>query len=866
VGGPVRRSRFIVLSIHAWNQVAMSQHGHKPSDSPGVISSQAKVNGRDFASRKPASKIKYWLPRLLAMGIVLAAAGVGVYELSGRLLVPQVDFAGKTAAPTVQNDQKESVSTLDAVATAWLAEGESSSAAHTATSPLVNMAIQPPMAEASLPKVGRLREAATEPKVAELTVDLPEQALVPVGPPTSDKTSLATITATAAAKVVGDRYGNIGNSQPDTITRGQEPAPQQDLLPKNQSLPTVDPAKPNQAPTTTPEVASTTNPPQIPITGAATERARNAFGGETQPSSDQRYNESGSNLRASPAGDGQLNPFAQQPAPLPAPSQEAQPLVPHSASSATNRYDNEPKQISSLEPNSPDGAATPSSVSAFQQPQPVSPRNQLNPRIDTTEQNGIADATVLDSSETTGLGYPGEQALEGAQQPALLVRKIAPTEIQVGKPAKFRIQVRNVGDRPASDVVVRDPIPQGTRLLGSTPRAELINGELHWQLGTLSVGEERELEVNAMPTAEGEIGSVATVTFTTHASVKVRCTLPQLALRLSAPDEVMVGSEQRVKIELHNPGSGDATGVILLENVPEELRHTAGPALEFEVGTLRVGETRKMELVLTAEKAGPVINRIIARGDGDLKVEQEIKFDVIAPALKIGVEGPGRRYLNKPATYTVHVGNPGTATAKDIELTTKLPKGMQFVRADNLGEYDSATHAVYWSLAELGKGTVGAVKLTTLPTVSGNHEIQVEGKASQGLEDQTTQHIVVEGIAAVTFKVTDLEDPIEVGGETTYEIHVINEGSKAASDVQVTATLPSGMRVVSAEGKTAHSIKSQTVVFEPLESLAPKTDTTFRVTAQGVQPGHQRLTVQIGHSELTEPLRTEENTRVFGNE
>ena len=844
----------------------MSQHGHKSSDSLEVISSQANVNEQTFATGKPVSKIKYWLPRLLATAIVLTAAGVGVYELSGRLLVPQVNFGGKATALKVQNNQKNSSSTLDAVASAWPTEEESSSAAHTATSPLVNTRVQSPRANASLPKVETLRESATDPEVAGSTVDLPEQAsthnLVPVGLPPGNTTSLVAITATTAAEVVGDRYGNIGNPQPNTITRGQEPAAQQDPLPKDPSLPTADSPKSGQASTTKPAADSTT----IPARDAATERARNAFGSETQPSSGHRYDSNSSNLHASPAGDGSLNPFAPQPAPLPTPSKEAQPLVPRSASSAANRYGNEPKQTSSLEPNSPDGTATPSSSGAFQQPQPASPKNPLAPRTDAVRQNGTGDATVLDSAKTTGLGYPGEQALEGAQQPALSVQKIAPTEIQVGKPAKFRIQVRNVGNRPANDVVVRDPIPQGTRLLGSTPRAELVNGELYWQLGTLSVGEERELEINAMPTAEGEIGSVATVTFTTHASVKVRCTLPQLALRLSAPDEVMVGGEQRVKIELHNPGSGDATGVVLLENVPEELRHTAGPALEFEVGTLRAGETRKMELVLTAEKAGPVINRIIARGDGDLEVEQEIKFEVIAPALEIGVEGPGRRYLNKPATYTVHVGNPGTATAKDIELTTKLPKGMRFVRANNLGEYDSATHAVYWSLAELGKGTVGAVKLTTVPTVSGDHEIQVEGKASQGLEDQTTQHILVEGIAAVTFKVTDLEDPIEVGGETTYEIHVINEGSKAANDVQVTATLPSGMSIVSAEGKTGHSIQSQTVVFEPLENLAPKADTTFRVTAQGVQPGHQRLTVQIGHSELTEPLRTEENTRVFGNE
>ena len=31
---------------------------------------------------------------------------------------------------------------------------------------------------------------------------------------------------------------------------------------------------------------------------------------------------------------------------------------------------------------------------------------------------------------------------------------------------------------------------------------------------------------------------------------------------------------------------------------------------------------------------------------------------------------------------------------------------------------------------------------------------------------------------------------IEIGGETTYQIHVVNQGSKAASNVQIAAILP----------------------------------------------------------------------------
>ena len=237
--------------------------------------------------------------------------------------------------------------------------------------------------------------------------------------------------------------------------------------------------------------------------------------------------------------------------------------------------------------------------------------------------------------------------------------------------------------------------------------------------------------------------------------------------------------------------------------MPENVKHAAGPALEFEIGTLKAGETRELELVLTAEKAGKVVNVLTARADGNLQVQQQVEFEVIAPALQLSVEGPERRYLERPATYQVIVENPGTAPAHDIELVTKLPKGMQFVRANNMGEYDAATHSVYWSLAELPEGEKGTVELVAMPIEPGQQTLEVEGKAQQGLTDEAKQEVLVEGLAAIMFEVRDVEDPIEVGGETSYEIRVVNQGTKAATNVQVAVTLPPGLEVISASGETA---------------------------------------------------------------
>src|SRR6185295_15020376 len=127
-----------------------------------------------------------------------------------------------------------------------------------------------------------------------------------------------------------------------------------------------------------------------------------------------------------------------------------------------------------------------------------------------------------------GAGKPGEKALEGPQQPTLVIQKFAPGEIQVGKPAKFVVQIRNAGAQSADNVTVRDEIPQGTKLVSTSPNATTEGNHIVWQIGKLSPGEDRNVEMQLMPTAEGEIGSVATVTYSAQASVKTKCTMPQL--------------------------------------------------------------------------------------------------------------------------------------------------------------------------------------------------------------------------------------------------------------------------------------------------------------------------------------------------
>jgi uncharacterized repeat protein (TIGR01451 family) len=492
----------------------------------------------------------------------------------------------------------------------------------------------------------------------------------------------------------------------------------------------------------------------------------------------------------------------------------------------------------------------------------------LNPARPEITDPPADNAPLEDPSSTdVGTGRPGDPQLSGSQAPTLTIEKTAPAEIQIGKPAKFVIKVRNAGSVVAHGVEIHDSIPQGTQLIDTAPAAKRgPRGTLVWDLGTLKPGQEQKAELQLMPTTEGEIGSVATVHFHAEASVRTVATKPMLAMEIRGPEKVMKGAEVTFHIKLSNPGSGAATGVVMTEQVPAGLAHPTGKELELEVGTLKPGETRELDLSLTAAVAGPVTNVVTAQGEGNLQAEARTELEVVAPQLQVSLAGPKRRYLERNATHTISVSNPGTAAAKEIELVAVLPKELKFVEANNGGQFDAATHSVYWSLEELPPQETGTVTLTTLPLQPGDARLQIKTQAQGGLKDQREDVVAIEGLAAINFQLADVTGPVEVNGQATYEVRVTNQGSKAASNLRVVALLPREMKAVSADGPVRYRLEGQRVVFEPLKQLAPKADTSFTIKAQALQPGDLRVQVQLSTDEIREPITKEESTRVFGNE
>ena len=163
-------------------------------------------------------------------------------------------------------------------------------------------------------------------------------------------------------------------------------------------------------------------------------------------------------------------------------------------------------------------------------------------------------------------------------------------------------------------------------------------------------------------------------------------------------------------------------------------------------------------------------------------------------------------------------------------------------------------------------GQSGTVELVTMPVASGQQRIRLRGTPQKGLSVEKEQPVVIEGIAAILFQVADVTDPIEVGGETTYEIRVLNQGSKAAANVRLAVLLPPELRPLEAEGPTRYAIEDGRVLFDGLARLAPKADTTYRVRVQALRPGDLRTRIQLLTDEMRNPVTKEESTRVYADE
>src|SRR5262249_59387855 len=119
-------------------------------------------------------------------------------------------------------------------------------------------------------------------------------------------------------------------------------------------------------------------------------------------------------------------------------------------------------------------------------------------------------------------------------------------------------------------------------------------------------------------------------------------------------------------------------------------------------------------------------------------------------------------------------------------------------------------------LGEVAPGQTREVKLEVQAVNAGDFEHKAIASGARGLRAESKLVTRVEGLSALLLEMVDTEDPIEVGGETAYEVRITNTGTKNETDIKLVATLPDRMQFKNAQGPVRYREEGKTIIFEPL--------------------------------------------------
>jgi uncharacterized repeat protein (TIGR01451 family) len=460
---------------------------------------------------------------------------------------------------------------------------------------------------------------------------------------------------------------------------------------------------------------------------------------------------------------------------------------------------------------------------------------------------------------------PGLEAA-GPHSPVISLQKIGPGTLPWGQPLTYEIVVCNHGSDTVTNVHVEEELPSGAHFVSAEPAPEPATEKLRWSLGDMGPGSQRQIKITLQPRTVGDFASRATATFSLLACLQTRVTRPQLGLAMTGPKSAQVGDSLVFQIHVSNTGTGTAANVVLHEHLPAGFWHEQGNNIDADIGTLAPGETKNVTLVTTATRSGTQVNDAVVTGADGLKASARASVLLTEPQLALHYSGPQKRYLNRPAELALELTNPGTAAAKNVHVTDTLPEGLEFASASDGGTYDPLGRTVTWAVGAVPAGQKHNYIVRVVAKAPGNWVSKVSAQGERGVQAKAETGLHIEGISALHLEIADLDDPIEIGAETTYEIHVKNQGTSESTGIEIVASIPAGMIIRDASGPAPHRIDGQQIVFGKIAQLAPRADAVFRVRVVGQQPGDMRFKAQLLADHMGHAICEEKSTRVYGDQ
>jgi uncharacterized repeat protein (TIGR01451 family) len=249
------------------------------------------------------------------------------------------------------------------------------------------------------------------------------------------------------------------------------------------------------------------------------------------------------------------------------------------------------------------------------------------------------------ASADDGLSANSNTVATTVTQPQLKLAAECPGGGPIGRSGRnftFKFTVSNTGDAGCSTTVTA-PVPAGTTFVSADNGGTAGPNGVSWNVGSLAAGASKAVSMTVKAMGAGSFSASASATCPCAGTVTANCNvattgLPDIGTLITDDDGVVdVGNNHTFRYEVKNQGFIDLTNVKAVFTLDEGLAYVssdataaaAGQTITVNVGTLKVGDTRRFNIVTKGTKAGQYIIQSVTTSDQTKAVRNDEQVNYV---------------------------------------------------------------------------------------------------------------------------------------------------------------------------------------------------------------------------------------------
>ena len=274
---------------------------------------------------------------------------------------------------------------------------------------------------------------------------------------------------------------------------------------------------------------------------------------------------------------------------------------------------------------------------------------------------------------------------------------------------------------------------------------------------------------------------------------------PDVALHTTGPNQAAQGAEVAYTIEVSNSGDLPMHDAVVTEEVPDGFTYVRSSPdasevdrnLTWNLGQLGPGETRTIELVYRADRAGK-INRCakVTTAEG-LSAQDCVTTSVIVAVLDLQLTGPKTAEVGTTVEFTAVVTNLTDALATDLTITDRFDAGFT---------HEVSNSPIESNLEDIDPGASATFYVTFTVTQPGLlcHMVEVTGAGGVRASERACLTATEPAPTAQPGLEVTKTGPkqLRVGDTAQFFVDVKNTGNVPLTNLQIADRFPPGLEPI----------------------------------------------------------------------